>query len=307
MALYRIVEGNDVELHVVVRKRDVSRDYERLVDYDLRGAEELQAVLVGGYDTVAVSAEVKGAWGNEVVCHLPEYLEPDVYDLRLSWRMDGRYMQSVERRVVQVVTHNGQTRVPMGLLEGEPGGLLDLRFYLVTANQSQCVVRFMLDNVTCDKEDMTMKNGETLEAALTGLLGYSVGRVAVVMNGVDITDEAYDAESGRVTIAAVSGWVTVTAKGRLSEAYTGASAATDVAALDLDSLTKGGAVKGRTVTVVTTDDEPVVWIVTRERVSFMQGGLEAAMHSQRVGDLWYYWSDELTAGENVYEVVAFRG
>lgn len=305
MVRYKIVSGYSVELHVLVRKRDVSKDFEKLVDYDLRTVEGLTVELVGSYETWQCTAHetyVTGVNGNEVVCQLPNDLPEDVYALRLSWTKDISHMQCVERGVVQVVTYNGQTRIPLGVQEGEPGGLLDLRYYIVTDNQSQCRVHWILDNVTCDREDMTMKNGDTLEATLKAALGYEIGRVTVVMNGEDVTAEVFDRDSGNVVIAAVSGWVTVTARGDLAEAFCGASAACDVAALNLEELEKRGVVAGTSVTVTTTEEKPVVWIVTRRPVRFAQGGLDAAMHSRRVGDLWYYWSDELTAGSNVYEV-----
>lgn len=305
--IYRIVEGNSMELHVLVRKRDLSKDYDRLVDYDLREVSNLRAVLVGCYDERAVKVEVRGVHGNEAVVSVPGDLEPDVYDLRLSWTVGGdeagtgSVMQSVERRILQVETHNGRTLLPIGLQEGERSGLFDMRYYVVTENQSQCPVTYMLDNVKSDKKDETMENGKPLKATLTATDGYGLGVVKVIMNGRDITDEVY--KNGLVDIPAVSGWVNVIARGDMTEYYTGASKAKEVAELDLDTLTKQtGSIVGKTVNITTTDENDVAWVVSRVPVVFVQAGMNAPMHGRRVGDLWYYWSDELAAGVNVYSV-----
>lgn len=297
--IYRICEGNGIDLHVVVRKRDISRDYDRLVDYDLNEVTNLRAELVGCYDTVAMKIDVAGVLGNEAVCTVPGTLEADVYDLRLSWDDDGVLMQSVERHVLQVVTHNGRTRVPIGLQEGEPQGLFDLRYYVVTANQSQCYVTYILDNVTSSRYETALRNGARLETELRAETGFGLGKVQIVMDGVDITDEVLN--NGHVDIPAVSGWVTIVANGSKTEYYYGASASDDVANLDLDTLEKAdGSAAGRTLSIETTDEKDRVWIASRVELTFMQGGMAAAMHSRRVGDLWYYWSDALTAGVNEY-------
>lgn len=299
MIIYRICEGNGIDLHVVVRKRDISRDYDRLTDYDLNEVTNLRAELVSCYDTVTMKADVTGVSGNEVVCTVPGTLEADVYDLRLSWDDNGVLMQSMERRVLQVVTHNGSTRMPIGLQDGEPHGLFEMRYYVVTENQSQCSVTYILDNVECKEQVKTLRNGERLEAELEAEAGFGLGKVQVVMDGVDITAEVCNA--GHVDIPAVSGWVTIVAKGSATEYYYGASASGDVAGLDLDTLEKvSGSAAGKTLSIETTDTADRVWVVSRVELTFMQGGMAAAMHSRRVGDLWYYWSDELTAGVNEY-------
>lgn len=305
--IYRIVEGNSLELHVLVGKRDLSKDFDRLVDYDLREVTNLRAVLSGCYDERTVAAKVSGVGGNEVVLSVPGDLGVDVYDLRLSWcasegeeQVDS-VMQSVERRLLQVVTHNGKTLLPIGLQEGEKSGLFDMRYYVVTENQTQCPVSYILDNVESDKADGSMANGKPLTANLTATDGYSLGLVKVVMNGRDVTDEVY--AHGVVNIPAVSGWVNVIARGDMTEWYAGASAAKDVGELDLDALTRqSDSIVGKTVAITTTDEANVAWVVSREPVAFVQAGMEAPMHSRRVGDLWYYWSDELSAGENEYSV-----
>ena len=85
--------------------------------------------------------------------------------------------------------------------------------------------------------------------------------------------------------------------------YCGASSAKDICEMNMEVLTKfDGDLVGKSITIVTTESEPYVWFVSKVPVVFMQAGFDAAMHKSKVGDLYFYWSDELSAGDNVYNI-----
>ncbi|MCD8049378.1 MAG: InlB B-repeat-containing protein, partial [Clostridia bacterium] len=71
------------------------------------------------------------------------------------------------------------------------------------------------ENITSDNEtEYVIANG-SYTATLTPNAGYAIASVTVTMDGVDITSEAYNAETGKITIASVTGEVKITAEAEL--------------------------------------------------------------------------------------------
>lgn len=68
-----------------------------------------------------------------------------------------------------------------------------------------------LTNVTSSLSDMTVGDGESLEATLTAESGYTMSDVVVTMGGTDISSSAWDSDSGKVSITSVTGDVVITA------------------------------------------------------------------------------------------------
>lgn len=92
-----------------------------------------------------------------------------------------------------------QNQVPyeIYIVKGEEGEVT----YRVTQN---------LTNVTSDYSETSIDEGEELEITLTADSGYTIDTVTVKMSGVTLPN-AYDATTGKVTIASVTGDVVITA------------------------------------------------------------------------------------------------
>ena len=45
--IYKIVQGNSFKLHILVRKMDVSKEFQRLVDFDMNLATDIRVELSG--------------------------------------------------------------------------------------------------------------------------------------------------------------------------------------------------------------------------------------------------------------------
>lgn len=228
-------------------------------------------------------------------------------------------MSSTERNLLRIVGHNSMAHVPVGITDGEHSGFFNLRYYVVTENQSTCPITFITDNIKLsykDDSDMTetgleshavfntaIKNGASLNLALEPSVGFNIGLVRVVMNGMDITAECFNKNAKKISIPAVSGYVIITASGDANACYYGASSAKDICELNIDTLalTEGDLI-GKTVTVGTTEEKPYVWFISRVESAFFQEGFEASMNSTHIGDLYYYWSDELISGDNTYTI-----
>ena len=60
---------------------------------------------------------------------------------------------------------------------------------------------------------------------------------------------------------------------------------------------------GRSFTIATTDVKNRVWFVCTEPVTIMQAGLVTSFNTAQSDGLFYYWSDELVAGnDNIYTI-----
>ena len=319
--IYKIVKGNSFKLHILVRKMDVSKEFQRLVDFDMNLATDIRVELSGFCcDVISVPVQVAGIQGNVLICDIPSSLDCGNYNVRVSWKYDGSEMVSIERNLLRIVEHNSMSNVPIGVTEGEHTGIFNLRYYIVTSNQSTCPVSFIVDNAKFnytinDETQMvenqesfvineTVKNGKKLEAEFMPIEGFSIGQVKIIMDGKDVTDEYYNSTTHRVFIPAVSGYVTITASGTVKASYYGASSAKNMGELNMSDLTMyEGTLVGQTLTIATTEEKPYIWFASRQPLVFSQCGFEASLNTTKLGDLYYYWSDELVAGDdNEYQI-----
>ena len=319
--IYKIVKGNSFKLHILVRKMDVSKEFQRLVDFDMNLATDISVELSGFCcDVISVPVQVAGIQGNVLICDIPSSLDCGNYNVMVSWKYDGSEMVSIERNLLRIVDHNSISNVPIGVTEGEHTGLFNLRYYIVTSNQSTCPVSFIVDNAkfsyTINEETQTVenqenfvingtvKNGKKLEAEFLPIEGFSIGQVKIIMDGKDVTDEYYNSTTHRVFIPAVSGYVTITASGTVKASYYGASAAKNMSELNMSDLTMyEGTLVGQTLTIATTEEKPYIWFASRQPLVFSQCGFETSLNTTKLGDLYYYWSDELVAGDdNEYQI-----
>lgn len=298
--IYKIVQGNSFRLHILVRKMELSKEFNRLVDFDLTQATDIKVELLGGFgDSIIVPTSISGIEHNVLVCAIPSNLELGNYNVRVSWRFNNDDMVSMERNILQIVGSNHKTKIPIGVVQGGTVGMFDLRYYMVTENQSVCPFAYSLDDVTLSATPPTLRLGEKYEATLTPAEGFNIGLVKVIMDGNDITQEVY--KDGKIVIPAVSGYVSIMANGDDRLYYFGASAAKDMSTFNMADLTKmEGNLVGNSVTITTTSEKPYAWIVSRVPLDFTQSGLAVAFNTTKVGDLYFYWSDELKSGENMY-------
>lgn len=306
MEAYRIVKGNSVKMHAIVRKLEMSRDMNRLTDFDMRLCDSVDVSLISGWgDERKLDFNVVGKAGNELVITIPGDLDFGKYGIRISWKQNGVPMASVERKLIGIVDHNSQTRLPLGHVETESAGLFSLGYWLETGDSEVCTIVYALRHVTVSNNIHTVAGDSKYETAITADDGYDVGMVRVVMNGEDVTPAVYDPKSHTITISHCHGYISIMADSEEVGYWAGASAAKDTSELDIDELTKMNEIDmlDRTIAVQTTEDKPYVWIVSRKPMDFTQSGLVNNFHVQHLGDLWYYHSDELTEGLNEYRAI----
>lgn len=92
-----------------------------------------------------------------------------------------------------------------------------------------------LSHVTSSNAATTVEDGTAYATTLTAASGYEISAVTVTMGGTDVTATAYDGTTGVVSIASVTGNVTITASAIVPVSYTN---------LVPTAVTSGGAVCG---------------------------------------------------------------
>lgn len=76
-----------------------------------------------------------------------------------------------------------------------------------------------LTNVTTSNDTTAVEDGTAYSATITAADGYAMSSVTVTMGGTDITATAYNADTGVISIAAVTGDVVITAKATKEVSY----------------------------------------------------------------------------------------
>ncbi len=86
--------------------------------------------------------------------------------------------------------------------------------------------------------------------------------------------------------------------------YYGAASTQVATEINVDNLTKvPDSLIGQTITVETTEDKDILWIVSSIPLSFVQSGLPLEMNVTELNEMYFYSSDELTPGKSVISIV----
>ena len=81
----------------------------------------------------------------------------------------------------------------------------------IVGDGARYTVRQNLTHVTSNFSGQAVSEGDSIEATLTADSGYTIDTPVVTMAGNDITSTAWNASTGKVTIASVTGNVVITA------------------------------------------------------------------------------------------------
>ena len=69
---------------------DVSKEFQRLVDFDMNLATDIRVELSGYFcNTISVPVQVAGIQGNVLICDIPSTIDYGNYNVRVSWKYDG--------------------------------------------------------------------------------------------------------------------------------------------------------------------------------------------------------------------------
>ena len=90
-------------------------------------------------------------------------------------------------------------------------------FYSYEGDDEVYTVTKNLTNVTSSNNETDVAEGESYTATLSAASGYTLGTVTVTMGGTDVTSTAYNSSTHKITIAAVTGNIVITATATANE------------------------------------------------------------------------------------------
>ena len=99
-------------------------------------------------------------------------------------------------------------------------------------------------------------------------------------------------------------WIELNTKEDVILSYYGALSTTDPNKVNVEYLQQfSGVLSGQTITISTTGNEDIIWVVSSVPLTFLQGGLPLGMHQSKIGELYYYHSDELISGDSTITII----
>ncbi len=135
-------------------------------------------------------------------------------------------------------------------------------------------VTYSLSHVTSSTSTASVAQGSSFAATLTAASGYTLSSVSIKMGGTDITSSAYNASTRVISIASVTGNVTIT--------VTAVAATVAVTSVSLNkstlSLTEGSS-ETLTATVLPSNatNKTVTWTVSPSGYATVSGGVVSAV------------------------------
>ena len=132
-------------------------------------------------------------------------------DRTVAWTSDAPGVAAVDGGIVTGVAE-GRT-----LIRATAGGVSAVCTVTVSQALVWCSVVNRLSHVTTDQTAVVVAKGRAYRAALTAEEGYTLTEVTVKMDGEDITETAWSAGEGRVSIGTVTGNIVITAKAEVNE------------------------------------------------------------------------------------------
>lgn len=161
MEYYKISQGNSPTLHVILQKAIIGKSKQTLVDLDTATFSEIKLYLLpawGGKITLDWSYADDAL--NEIKAVLPNNLLPGPYGVMVEGEYNGVPLSSRERHVLSIVPYNRKTHIPLGILEGELGGMLNAKYWLDINNEEQNIYTVKVTSdpatITYDGEQHTV-------------------------------------------------------------------------------------------------------------------------------------------------------
>lgn len=154
----------------------------------------------------------------------------------------------------------------------------------------KCIKEGLYDIIIRGKYD-----GDDLFCIEHGIFSVVCGRYHIpigVVNGEQ--DRLYNAKY----------WIELAVSDKTAISYYGALATQTAATVNLEQLeSHKGDLKGRVITINTTESNNIAWVVSPVPLLFNQAFIHLSMQETVYNDLYYYCSDELKPGESVLKII----
>lgn len=129
--IYKIVQGNGFTLHINISKVGLQADKQYLADLDLSQVKGLSAWLTDMFGgSIKLDSCISTNKANEILVAIPSNLDCGIYGIKLFGIYNGMDFGSIERRLFSIVESNREGHIPLGVIDGETGGLVYLKYWI---------------------------------------------------------------------------------------------------------------------------------------------------------------------------------
>ena len=97
-------------------------------------------------------------------------------------------------------------------------------------------------------------------------------------------------------------WLELNISDEIGLSYYGASSIKDADLIKTELLEEAGSLRGTTLKITTTEQADTIWFISKVSLRFSQGGLPLELNEDKIGEMYYYHSDPLEAGENIITI-----
>ena len=327
MDIYKIVKGNSFVLHIQMQKAYISKNKQMLEDIDVSAINNLEVLLTDIFgDEVArmkiinidKSSETKH---NEISVSFPNCnIDEGIYGVTVKGKYNGKDICSIEKKLFRIVGRNGKSHIPLGIVEGEMGGMYNTKYWIELNTEEDADI----DNISVYLEttpsviaydgnehkivlswSIKNKDKDIIPASLQLIDGNNILELDVNTNNFEVTRTEVGVYEFHVLATINGSFYKATARTRIGSSLYGASSASNASDLDLSYLNGSNeSLVGKELTVRTTEQNDTVWFVSLVPLRFIQTNIEADFHETIIGSLYYYNSDPLIVGDNTYTIKA---
>lgn len=317
MNTFKIIKGNSFVLHIALQKIYVSKDTQMPKGYDISRINGLSVSLVSmfGSETPLDINDHVTTTDNDIQVSFPSNMDEGIYGITIKGRYSNQDFCCTEEKLFRIVQNNGRSYIPLGVVEGEIGGMFKTQYW-IELGKPEINVEFLAS------PDMIVYDGNAHNVSLSWTIledgsEASPTKISLTHNG-ETTD--YPAEQKEVTMLLtelgayhykleieIYGITYVLEKDVVVRkiAYYGASHTTNPASLDLTTLNDDlSTLAGHRVNVQTTDTDDTIWFVSEVPLRFVQANLELELTEAVVDGVYYYNTVPLEAGDNEFLISA---
>ena len=327
MDIYKIVKGNSFVLHIQMQKAYISKNKQMLEDIDVSDIDNLEVLLTDIFGDEVAKMKIINidksleAKHNEISVSFPNCnLDEGIYGVTVKGKYNGKDICSIEMKLFRIVGRNGKSHIPLGIVEGEMGGMYNTKYWIELNTEEDADI----DNTSVCLEttpsviaydgnehkiilswSIKNKDKDIIPSSLQLIAGDNITELDVNTNNIEVTRTEVGVYEFHI-LATINGSIyKATARTRIGSSLYGVSSASNASDLDLSYLNGSNeSLVEKELTVKTTEQNDTVWFVSLVPLRFIQANIEADFHETIVGSLYYYNSDPLIAGDNTYTIKA---
>lgn len=325
MDIYKIVKGNSFSLFIQIQKAYISQNKQKLEYLDIAAVNNLEIILTDYFGECVAKMPAKiwdiadGSYPHsEIMVTFPSDLEEGIYGITVRGKHNGNDLCSIEKKLFRIVERNGKSHIPLGIVEGEMGGMYNTKYWIELNTEEDAGIdsTSVLLNITpsviaYDGDEhkfflsWTIKNKDKniIPSSLQLIDGENIMDLDKSTNSIEVKRSNVGVYIFHI-LATINGNIyKATATARIGASLYGASSASDVEKLDLSYLIgRNESLVDQEITVRTTEENDTVWFISLVPLRFIQANIEADFHETIVGALYYYNSDPLVVGDNTYTI-----